>query len=220
MPGITPAMNRCAIDTFGRHAVDDHDDRRRDQQSQRARAGQRADGDVLGIAAARKLGQGHLADGGAGRRRRARDGGEDRAADDVGVQQPARDALEPRRQALEHVFATAACETGSRPSTRTAAARSASSDDAEPQMVTAMASPAGRDENNSMPIHATPASAMPIHTPLPSSTNSATMSSVVISRSIFCSIYSTCAGSLPARLHHRALRAARRPAGRGRRWRG
>ena len=35
-----------------------------------------------------------------------------------------------------------------------------------------------------MPIHATPASARPIHTPLPSSTNSATISSVVISASI------------------------------------
>ena len=54
-------------------------------------------------------------------------------------------------------------------------------DDAEPQIVTAIASPAGRDEKSSMPIHATPASARPIHTPLPSSTNSATISSVVIS---------------------------------------
>ena len=48
-------------------------------------------------------------------------------------------------------------------------------DDAEPQIVTAIASPAGRDEKSSMPIHATPASASPIHTPLPSSTNSATI---------------------------------------------
>ena len=57
-------------------------------------------------------------------------------------------------------------------------------DDAVPQMVTAIASPAGRDEKSCMPIQATPARASPIHTPLPSSTNSATISSVVISRSL------------------------------------
>src|SRR5215475_14233580 len=57
-------------------------------------------------------------------------------------------------------------------------------DEAVPQTVTAMASPAGRDENSCMPIHATPVSDRPIHTPLPSSTNSATISSAVMSRSI------------------------------------
>ena len=57
-------------------------------------------------------------------------------------------------------------------------------DDAVPQIVTAIASPAGRDEKSSMPIHATPASASPIQTPLPSSTKSATTSSVVISASM------------------------------------
>ncbi len=57
-------------------------------------------------------------------------------------------------------------------------------DDEVPQMVTAIASPAGREEKSSMPIQATPASASPIHTPLPSSTNSVTISSVVISASI------------------------------------
>ena len=57
-------------------------------------------------------------------------------------------------------------------------------DEAVPQIVTAIASPAGRDEKSSMPIQATPASASPIQTPLPSSANSATMSSVVISASM------------------------------------
>src|SRR5690349_6118055 len=56
-------------------------------------------------------------------------------------------------------------------------------DEAVPQIVTAIASPAGRDEKSVMPIHATPASASPIHTPLPSSPNSATTSSVVTSAS-------------------------------------
>src|SRR5215472_6715037 len=57
-------------------------------------------------------------------------------------------------------------------------------DDAVPQIVTAIASPAGRDEKSSMPIHATPASDKPIHTPLPSRTNRATTSKVVMKRSI------------------------------------
>src|SRR5581483_7136117 len=57
-------------------------------------------------------------------------------------------------------------------------------DDAEPQIVTAIASPAGRDENSSMAIHATPDSARPIHTPLASRPNSETISSVVISASM------------------------------------
>src|SRR6185369_5674425 len=56
-------------------------------------------------------------------------------------------------------------------------------DEAVPQIVTAMASPAGRDEKSSIPIHATPASANPIQTPLPSSAKSATMSSVVTAAS-------------------------------------
>src|SRR6185436_12222697 len=56
-------------------------------------------------------------------------------------------------------------------------------DDAVPQIVTAIASPAGRELKSSMPIHATPASASPIQTPLPSSANSATISSVVTSAS-------------------------------------
>src|SRR3954467_12820971 len=38
--------------------------------------------------------------------------------------------------------------------------------EAEPQTVMAMASPAGRDENNCIPIQATPARVRPIQTPL------------------------------------------------------
>ena len=67
-------------------------------------------------------------------------------------------------------------------------------DDDVPHIVTAIASPAGRDEKSSMPIQATPASASPIQTPLPSSTNSMTMSSVVISASI-ASSHSWCRAS-------------------------
>ena len=88
---------------LGADAVDDHDDRRRDQQPQRAGAGQRADRDAVRVAAALQLGQAHLADRGAGGGARARHGGEDRAADHVDVQQPPRQRLHPRRQAAEHV---------------------------------------------------------------------------------------------------------------------
>ena len=63
-------------------------------------------------------------------------------------------------------------------------------DDAVPQIVTAIASPAGRVENSVIPIQATPASASPIQTPLPRSANSARISSVVISASMPASAYS------------------------------
>ena len=80
-------------------------------------------------------------------------------------------------------------------------------DDAVPQIVTAIASPAGRDEKSSMPIQATPASARPIQTPLPSSANSATMSSVVISASMASPAHSLCSASRPARVAAPAARA-------------
>ena len=89
----------------GRDAVDDHDDGRRDEQAQRAGPGQRADGDVARVAAAAQLGQGHLADGGAGGRRRARYRGKDGAADHVGVQKAPRQPGDPGRQAAEHALA-------------------------------------------------------------------------------------------------------------------
>jgi hypothetical protein len=65
-------------------------------------------------------------------------------------------------------------------------------DEAVPHTVTAMASPAGRDEKSSMPIQATPARESPIHTPLPSRTNKATIKSAVMNSSMD---YSMCAGS-------------------------
>ena len=67
-------------------------------------------------------------------------------------------------------------------------------DDDAPQIVTAIASPAGRDANRVMPIHATPARVRPIQTPLPRIRNSETISSVVIQMSFIdyslCSISS------------------------------
>ncbi len=90
---------------FGRDAIDDHDDRRRDQQAQRAGAGQRAHDHGFGVATAREFGQRHLADGGAGGRAGARHRRKDGAAHHVGVQQPPGQRLHPGRQALEHVLA-------------------------------------------------------------------------------------------------------------------
>src|SRR5688572_4832105 len=55
--------------------------------------------------------------------------------------------------------------------------------EAAPQTVTAMASPAGRAENSSMPIQATPARVRPIHTLLPRRANSEMISKVVMATS-------------------------------------
>ena len=55
--------------------------------------------------------------------------------------------------------------------------------DEEPQMVTDMASPAGRLLNNCMPTQATPDKDRPIQTPLPKIKNSVTTSKAVMKRS-------------------------------------
>src|SRR5688500_8498593 len=56
--------------------------------------------------------------------------------------------------------------------------------EAEPQIVTAIASPAGRALKSCMPIQATPASARPLQPPLPRIRNSDATSSAVIARSL------------------------------------
>src|SRR5947207_4994335 len=57
-------------------------------------------------------------------------------------------------------------------------------DDAVPQIVTAIASPAEREEKSAIAVQATPVSASPIQTPLPSNAKSATINSVVTRRSL------------------------------------
>ena len=86
------------------HAVDDQRQRRRDHQAQRRGAGQGADDHLLGVLALAELRDRHLADRRQGRRRGTRHRGEHRAADDVGVDQAARQARQPGRQAAEHVL--------------------------------------------------------------------------------------------------------------------
>ena len=60
--------------------------------------------------------------------------------------------------------------------------------DAEPQMVTAMASPAGRAVKSCMPIQATPDSVRPIQTPLPKIRNSDNTSRAMMAISFMRSI--------------------------------
>src|SRR3954471_13638046 len=56
--------------------------------------------------------------------------------------------------------------------------------DDEPQIVTAMASPAGRELNSCMPIQATPESVRPIQTPLARIANSERTSRAVMAKSL------------------------------------
>ncbi|MCY1549305.1 hypothetical protein D9M68_854680 [compost metagenome] len=62
-----------------------------------------------------------------------------------------------------------------------------------PQMVTAMASPAGRLENISMPIHAVPARVRPTQTPQPSNAKIETTNRVMTSSS-FMGLLRSCGG--------------------------
>jgi hypothetical protein len=103
-PRKYPGDEEAGDGDLGLDAVDDEDDRGRDQEPQRARPGKRPDRHALVIAAFGKLRQGHLADGHGGCRRRPRDGGEDAAADDVDVHEAPRDARHPRRKPSEHVL--------------------------------------------------------------------------------------------------------------------
>ena len=79
----------------GQHAVDDHGNRRRDHQANRAGTGQGAHGHVFVVAALDQFAQGHAAHGGGGGGRRARDSCKDRATDHIDMQQAAGQALHP-----------------------------------------------------------------------------------------------------------------------------
>ena len=73
----------------------------------------------------------------------------------------------------------------------------------EPQIVTAIASPAGRELNSCMPIQATPESVRPIHTPLPRIRNSEAISSAVIAKSLIVrSLFGDRHDALAAQLEH------------------
>jgi hypothetical protein len=114
-PGLRQAQQHPGDEQLGdrhvrRDRVDDHDDRRRNQQAEGASTRQRAHRDRVRIAAFLQLRQRDLADrragGGAGARHRR----EDAAADHIGVQQAAGQAVQPRRQALEQIGRQARAE--------------------------------------------------------------------------------------------------------------
>ena len=91
-------------------AVQHHDDAGRDQNAQRAARRQRAEHDPGLVAARQHLGNGDGADRGRCGDARARDGGEHRAACDVGVQQPAGQAAQQHHDATVEVAADAAAQ--------------------------------------------------------------------------------------------------------------
>src|SRR5437764_4503589 len=78
--------------------------------------------------------------------------------------------------------------------------------DDEPQIVTAIASPAGRELNSCMPIQATPESVRPIQTPLARIAKSETTSSAVIAASFIARrLVALRDDALAAQLEHELL---------------
>ena len=86
----------------GLHGVDHHGDRRRDQNAERAGAGQRAEAQAFVIAALLQFGQRDLGNRGAGRGRRSGDRTEHAAGEHIDVHQPARQPVQPGRKSAEH----------------------------------------------------------------------------------------------------------------------
>ena len=74
------------------------------ENAERARARERAEADHLVVAALLQFGQRDLGDGRGGRRGGARHRAEDAAGQHVDVHQPAREPVEPGRQAAEHLL--------------------------------------------------------------------------------------------------------------------
>ena len=88
---------------FGGDPVDDHRHRRRDQDAECAAGGDRARGDLVGIAALAHLGDAHLADRGAGGGTGAGHRGEKGAGAEVGHHQPARHLRQPAFERLVEI---------------------------------------------------------------------------------------------------------------------
>ena len=90
--------------------VDHHGDGGRDQDAERPGAGERAEAHHVVVAAPLQFRQGDLGDGRAGGGRGARHRAEDAAGEHVDVQEPARDPVEPGREAAEHLLREARAE--------------------------------------------------------------------------------------------------------------
>jgi hypothetical protein len=91
---------------LGDEAVDDHRDRGRDQDAERAARRQQPVDEALLVAAVDHLGDRHGADGGRRRDRGAGDGREDPAGEDRGHRQPARPVADPGMDRGEQVAPT------------------------------------------------------------------------------------------------------------------
>ncbi len=96
--GQQSGEEQAADGCLGGNAVDDHGDARRDQDAERAAGGDGTGGDFIGIAALGHLGDAHLADGRAGRRRRTGERREDGTGAEIGENEPAGHAVEPAVQ--------------------------------------------------------------------------------------------------------------------------
>ena len=94
-PRQEPGHVELADRGLGDQPVDDEGDAGRDEVAEGAPRGQRAQDHPRAVACLLEVGQGHRADGGGGGHARPGDGREDRARDDVGVQEPARQSAEP-----------------------------------------------------------------------------------------------------------------------------
>ena len=95
---------------LGQHAIDDHVDRRRDQDAERAAGGDRAEEEALVVAVAVDLLDRDRADRRGGRDRGAADRREQRAGADVGVHQPARQPGQPVRHRGVHALGDAGAQ--------------------------------------------------------------------------------------------------------------
>ena len=84
------------------HGVDHHGDRRRDENAERAGAGQRTQTQVFVIAALLQFRQRNLGNRGAGRGRRSRHRTEHAAGKHVDMHEPARQPVQPGRKSTKH----------------------------------------------------------------------------------------------------------------------
>ena len=94
----------------GHHAVDDHVDRGRDQDAERAAGGERAEEQRLVVLVLVDLAHRHDADGRRGGDARPRDRAEQRARADVGMHQPAGQPRQPLHQGGIHALGRAAAQ--------------------------------------------------------------------------------------------------------------
>ena len=113
-PGDDTGEIELRYGRIGQHAVDDHVDRGRDQDAERAARGDGAEEQALGVAVLLDLADGDGADGRSGGDARAGRRREHRAGSDVGMHEPAGQPWHPQYQCVVHPLGDAASAAGSR----------------------------------------------------------------------------------------------------------